>query len=216
MDLAGSVSEQNGVFEGPPRTRRTGYLPQRLKQRRDWAAGRSNLISGHLRHAVNRKQRVIDERASAFLEPGDSASGTAKEILCAIEIVVVGEDGGALESLKVGIEGESIREEPFAGQSFFQGRAWVDLPQAFARPLDGGALLCISLLLKQVGPQTTSLRVQEPGSPRSIRRIIEPQNVLRRFQVQRPIERLGGGFCPRAIGWFSGKQRLHPGCAIHW
>src|ERR1700678_493861 len=40
--------------------------------------------------------------------------------------------------------------------------------------------------------------------------------MLRLFEVQRPIERPGARFRPRAVGWFGGKQRFDPGGTIHW
>jgi hypothetical protein len=107
-----------------------------------------SLIGSHLRHGVNRKLRGVNEAtrsARTFLKAGDAASGTAKLILSAIEIVVVGEDGGALESRKVRIEAEAIGEKAFAGQATCQARPGVDLPQTLTRPLDGRALLRISL-----------------------------------------------------------------------
>ena len=74
----------------------------------------------------------VDEAACAacaFLKAGHATSpGTAKSILRTIKIVVFGEDGGALESLKVGIKAEAIDEQAFAGQATRQARPRVDLP----------------------------------------------------------------------------------------
>ena len=71
-----------------------------------------------------------------------------------------------MENLKVGIEAEAIGEQAFAGQSMFQARRGVDLPQTLARPLDGGTLLWLSLGLRQdPGPGIVSGAEQQGGGP---------------------------------------------------